>query len=154
MRNGGKTLKNLNLPLVLDPGQRDWTHFSVCLIVSLSLHFPSSPSSSLPLSSPLTPPPPPPPPSCCSPEDGEIHPEICRLFIQLQCCLEMFITEMLKSMCLLGVLQLHRKSTVTQKAQYYHAVTFQEKKMQDVLLLKTVSNNCSPWADVHDFSKL
>ncbi|XP_035631806.1 regulator of G-protein signaling 7-binding protein B-like isoform X2 [Oncorhynchus keta] len=43
------------------------------------------------------------------PEDGEIHPEICRLFIQLQCCLEMFITEMLKSMCLLGVLQLHRK---------------------------------------------
>ncbi|XP_054469098.1 regulator of G-protein signaling 7-binding protein B-like [Anoplopoma fimbria] len=42
-------------------------------------------------------------------EDGEIHPEICRLFIQLQCCLEMFITEMLKSMCLLGVLQLHRK---------------------------------------------
>uniref|UniRef100_A0A4W5NQZ8 Regulator of G protein signaling 7 binding protein b n=1 Tax=Hucho hucho TaxID=62062 RepID=A0A4W5NQZ8_9TELE len=43
------------------------------------------------------------------PEDGEINPEICRLFIQLQCCLEMFITEMLKSMCLLGVLQLHRK---------------------------------------------
>ncbi|XP_032395327.1 regulator of G-protein signaling 7-binding protein B [Etheostoma spectabile] len=44
-------------------------------------------------------------------EDGEIHPEICRLFIQLQCCLEMFITEMLKSMCLLGVLQLHKKRT-------------------------------------------
>ncbi|XP_049322340.1 regulator of G-protein signaling 7-binding protein B isoform X2 [Astyanax mexicanus] len=43
------------------------------------------------------------------PEDGEIHPEICRLFIQLQCCLEMYITEMLKSMCLLGVLQIHRK---------------------------------------------
>ncbi|XP_056147016.1 regulator of G-protein signaling 7-binding protein B-like isoform X2 [Lampris incognitus] len=43
------------------------------------------------------------------PEDGEIQPEICRLFIQLQCCLEMFITEMLKSLCLLGVLQLHRK---------------------------------------------
>ncbi|TSX03288.1 Complement component C6 [Bagarius yarrelli] len=43
------------------------------------------------------------------PEDGEIHPEICRLFIQLQCCLEMYITEMLKSLCLLGVLQLHRK---------------------------------------------
>ncbi|KAA0720005.1 B R7 family-binding protein [Triplophysa tibetana] len=42
-------------------------------------------------------------------EDGEIHPEICRLFIQLQCCLEMYITEMLKSLCLLGVLQLHRK---------------------------------------------
>lgn len=46
------------------------------------------------------------------PEDGEIHPEICRLFIQLQCCLEMYITEMLKSMCLLGVLQLHRKGEV------------------------------------------
>lgn len=44
-----------------------------------------------------------------SPEDGEIHPEICRLFIQLQCCLEMFTTEMLKSMCLLGELQLHSK---------------------------------------------
>ncbi|XP_019728249.1 regulator of G-protein signaling 7-binding protein A [Hippocampus comes] len=43
------------------------------------------------------------------PEDGEIHPEICRLFIQLQCCLEMYITEMLKSFCLLGSLQLHRK---------------------------------------------
>ncbi|XP_075885458.1 regulator of G-protein signaling 7-binding protein B-like isoform X2 [Nelusetta ayraudi] len=40
--------------------------------------------------------------SVSGPEDGEIHPEICRLFIQLQCCLEMFITEMLKSMCLLG----------------------------------------------------
>ncbi|XP_059213661.1 complement component C6 [Centropristis striata] len=49
--------------------------------------------------------------SVSGPEDGEIHPEICRLFIQLQCCLEMFITEMLKSMCLLGVLQLHRKRT-------------------------------------------
>ncbi|XP_057688752.1 regulator of G-protein signaling 7-binding protein A [Corythoichthys intestinalis] len=43
------------------------------------------------------------------PEDGEIHPEICRLFIQLQCCLEMYIAEMLKSCCLLGSLQLHRK---------------------------------------------
>ncbi|XP_003215883.1 regulator of G-protein signaling 7-binding protein [Anolis carolinensis] len=43
------------------------------------------------------------------PEDGEIHPEICRLFIQLQCCLEMYTTEMLKSICLLGSLQLHRK---------------------------------------------
>lgn len=43
------------------------------------------------------------------PEDGEIHPEICRLFIQLQCCLEMYITEMLKSFCLLGSLQLQRK---------------------------------------------
>ncbi|XP_043919794.1 regulator of G-protein signaling 7-binding protein isoform X2 [Protopterus annectens] len=43
------------------------------------------------------------------PEDGEIHPEICRLYIQLQCCLEMYATEMLKSICLLGSLQLHRK---------------------------------------------
>ncbi|KAL4630068.1 regulator of G-protein signaling 7-binding protein isoform X1 [Arapaima gigas] len=43
------------------------------------------------------------------PEDGEIHPEICRLFIQLQCCLEMYITEMLKSVCLLGSMQIHRK---------------------------------------------
>ncbi|KAM4879592.1 regulator of G-protein signaling 7-binding protein isoform 1-T1 [Sylvia borin] len=43
------------------------------------------------------------------PEDGEIHPEICRLYIQLQCCLEMYTTEMLKSVCLLGSLQFHRK---------------------------------------------
>uniref|UniRef100_A0A8C5N076 Regulator of G protein signaling 7 binding protein n=1 Tax=Leptobrachium leishanense TaxID=445787 RepID=A0A8C5N076_9ANUR len=42
-------------------------------------------------------------------EDGEIHPEICRLYIQLQCCLEMYTTEMLKSMCLLGSLQQQRK---------------------------------------------
>nr|XP_020639404.1 regulator of G-protein signaling 7-binding protein isoform X1 [Pogona vitticeps] len=47
------------------------------------------------------------------PEDGEIHPEICRLFIQLQCCLEMYTTEMLKSICLLGSLQLHRKGIET-----------------------------------------
>uniref|UniRef100_A0A8D0HFG3 Regulator of G protein signaling 7 binding protein n=1 Tax=Sphenodon punctatus TaxID=8508 RepID=A0A8D0HFG3_SPHPU len=47
------------------------------------------------------------------PEDGEIHPEICRLYIQLQCCLEMYTTEMLKSICLLGSLQLHRKGTET-----------------------------------------
>ncbi|CAO2592708.1 Regulator of G-protein signaling 7-binding protein [Lemmus lemmus] len=45
------------------------------------------------------------------PEDGEIHPEICRLYIQLQCCLEMYTTEMLKSICLLGSLQFHRKGT-------------------------------------------
>ncbi|KAM7077844.1 regulator of G-protein signaling 7-binding protein-like [Ciconia maguari] len=43
------------------------------------------------------------------PENGEIHPEICRLYIQLQCCLEMYTTEMLKSICLLGSLQFHRK---------------------------------------------
>ena len=49
----------------------------------------------------------------CRPEDGEIQPEICRLFIQLQCCLEMFVTEMLKSFCLLGVLKLHRRGTHT-----------------------------------------
>ncbi|XP_072564642.1 regulator of G-protein signaling 7-binding protein A isoform X4 [Paramormyrops kingsleyae] len=50
---------------------------------------------------------------CLAPEDGEIHPEICRLFIQLQCCLEMYITEMLKSVCLLGSLQIHRKGKET-----------------------------------------
>ncbi|MEE6509356.1 hypothetical protein FKM82_025735 [Ascaphus truei] len=43
------------------------------------------------------------------PEDGEIHPEICRLYIQLQCCLEMYTAEMLKSICLLGSLQHQRK---------------------------------------------
>ncbi|XP_063043096.1 regulator of G-protein signaling 7-binding protein A [Engraulis encrasicolus] len=43
------------------------------------------------------------------PEDGEIQPEICRLFIQLQCCLEMYITEILKSVCLLGSMQTLRK---------------------------------------------
>nr|XP_056704044.1 regulator of G-protein signaling 7-binding protein [Euleptes europaea] len=47
------------------------------------------------------------------PEDGEIHPEICRLYIQLQCCLEMYTTEMLKSICLLGSLQLQRKGMET-----------------------------------------
>ncbi|KAM9820809.1 regulator of G-protein signaling 7-binding protein B-like isoform 2-T2 [Neosynchiropus ocellatus] len=47
--------------------------------------------------------------SVSGPEDGEIHPDICRLFIQLQCCLEMFITEMLKSMCMLRVLQLQKR---------------------------------------------
>ncbi|XP_004058843.1 regulator of G-protein signaling 7-binding protein isoform X2 [Gorilla gorilla gorilla] len=47
------------------------------------------------------------------PEDGEIHPEICRLYIQLQCCLEMYTTEMLKSICLLGSLQFHRKGKET-----------------------------------------
>lgn len=85
-----------------------WLYLSSYL-PPLSLHLPT-PSSS----------------SCCSPEDGEIHPEICRLFIQLQCCLEMFITEMLKSMCLLGVLQLHRKSTVTITMLWCHT-TFIEK---------------------------
>lgn len=70
--------------------------------------------------------------SHCRPEDGEIHPEICRLFIQLQCCLEMFITEMLKSMCLLGVLQLHRKSTITHK-QDHSAATLQENKIRETL---------------------
>ncbi|XP_040977321.1 regulator of G-protein signaling 7-binding protein-like isoform X1 [Aquila chrysaetos chrysaetos] len=43
------------------------------------------------------------------PEDGEIHPELCRLYIQLQCCLEMYTTEMLKSIYLLGSLQFHQK---------------------------------------------
>nr|XP_023682162.1 regulator of G-protein signaling 7-binding protein A-like isoform X2 [Paramormyrops kingsleyae] len=43
------------------------------------------------------------------PEDGGIPLDICRLFIQLQCCLEMFITEMLKAACLLSSLQLYRR---------------------------------------------
>ncbi|XP_048876204.1 regulator of G-protein signaling 7-binding protein B-like isoform X2 [Brienomyrus brachyistius] len=43
------------------------------------------------------------------PEDGEIPLDICRLFIQLQCCLEMFITEMLKAACLLSSLQMYRR---------------------------------------------
>uniref|UniRef100_A0A4W4GNH7 Uncharacterized protein n=1 Tax=Electrophorus electricus TaxID=8005 RepID=A0A4W4GNH7_ELEEL len=51
------------------------------------------------------------------PEDGEIHPEICRLFVQLQCCLEMYLTEMLKSGCLLGSLQLHRRGGATGRSQ-------------------------------------
>lgn len=55
-----------------------------------------------------------------SPEDGEIHPEICRLYIQLQCCLEMYTTEMLKSICLLGSLQFHRKGTELQKYTDVH----------------------------------
>ncbi|XP_026117558.1 regulator of G-protein signaling 7-binding protein A-like [Carassius auratus] len=59
------------------------------------------------------------------PEDGEIHPEICRLFIQLQCCLEMYLTEMLKSVCLLGSLQLHRK------AKHYSRVAKVDNKKED-----------------------
>ncbi|XP_050973112.1 regulator of G-protein signaling 7-binding protein A [Labeo rohita] len=59
------------------------------------------------------------------PEDGEIHPEICRLFIQLQCCLEMYLTEMLKSVCLLGSLQLHRKG------KHYSGATKIDSKKED-----------------------
>lgn len=55
-----------------------------------------------------------------SPEDGEIHPEICRLYIQLQCCLEMYTTEMLKSICLLGSLQFHRKGIELHKYTNVH----------------------------------
>ncbi|XP_051508853.1 regulator of G-protein signaling 7-binding protein A-like [Myxocyprinus asiaticus] len=58
-------------------------------------------------------------------EDGEIHPEICRLFIQLQCCLEMYLTEMLKSVCLLGSLQLHRKG------KQYSGATKGDSKKED-----------------------
>ncbi|KAG7240862.1 hypothetical protein INR49_023436 [Caranx melampygus] len=70
------------------------------------------------------------------PEDGEIHPEICRLFIQLQCCLEMFITEMLKSMCLLGVLQLHRKRTDSEPR-----VDFRMDESSDVPILEDRSSS-------------
>ncbi|KAL2079545.1 hypothetical protein ACEWY4_025289 [Coilia grayii] len=51
------------------------------------------------------------------PEDGEIQPEICRLFIQLQCCLEMYIAEILKSVCLLGSMQTHRKGKMSSVLQ-------------------------------------
>ncbi|XP_034047521.1 regulator of G-protein signaling 7-binding protein B isoform X2 [Thalassophryne amazonica] len=69
-------------------------------------------------------------------EDGEIHPEICRLFIQLQCCLEMFITEMLKSMCLLGVLQIHRKRTDSEPK-----VDFRMDESSDVPILEDRSSS-------------
>ncbi|XP_012732955.1 regulator of G-protein signaling 7-binding protein B isoform X1 [Fundulus heteroclitus] len=71
------------------------------------------------------------------PEDGEIHPEICRLFIQLQCCLEMFITEMLKSMCLLGVLQLHRKTGTDSEPR----VDFRMDESSDVPILEDRSSS-------------
>ncbi|XP_063334981.1 complement component C6 [Pelmatolapia mariae] len=74
--------------------------------------------------------------SVSGPEDGEIHPEICRLFIQLQCCLEMFITEMLKSMCLLGVLQLHRKRTDSEPK-----VDFRLDESSDVPILEDRSSS-------------
>ncbi|XP_044000318.1 regulator of G-protein signaling 7-binding protein B-like isoform X2 [Gambusia affinis] len=70
------------------------------------------------------------------PEDGQIHPEICRLFIQLQCCLEMFITEMLKSMCLLGVLQLHRRGTESEPR-----VDFRMDESSDVPILEDRSSS-------------
>uniref|UniRef100_A0A674AXB7 Complement component 6, duplicate 2 n=1 Tax=Salmo trutta TaxID=8032 RepID=A0A674AXB7_SALTR len=79
------------------------------------------------------------------PEDGEIHPEICRLFIQLQCCLEMFITEMLKSMCLLGVLQLHRKGAIpisTRKDSYPEPrLDFKMDESSDVPILEEHSSS-------------
>ncbi|XP_014913980.1 regulator of G-protein signaling 7-binding protein B-like isoform X3 [Poecilia latipinna] len=71
------------------------------------------------------------------PEDGQIHPEICRLFIQLQCCLEMFITEMLKSMCLLGVLQLHRKAGTDSEPR----VDFRMDESSDVPILEDRSSS-------------
>uniref|UniRef100_A0A672QDF2 Regulator of G-protein signaling 7-binding protein A n=1 Tax=Sinocyclocheilus grahami TaxID=75366 RepID=A0A672QDF2_SINGR len=81
--------------------------------------------------------------TCCSPtnslpEDGEIHPEICRLFIQLQCCLEMYLTEMLKSVCLLGSLQLHRKG------KHYSGATKVDSKKEDssdIPILEDTSSN-------------
>ncbi|TKS84146.1 regulator of G-protein signaling 7-binding protein B-like isoform X1 [Larimichthys crocea] len=82
--------------------------------------------------------------SVSGPEDGEIHPEICRLFIQLQCCLEMFITEMLKSMCLLGVLQLHRKtaiSVLTKGTDSEPKVDFRMDESSDVPILEDRSSS-------------
>ncbi|KAM9841536.1 regulator of G-protein signaling 7-binding protein B-like [Aulostomus maculatus] len=81
--------------------------------------------------------------SVSGPEDGEIHPEICRLFIQLQCCLEMFITEMLKSMCLLGVLQLHRTRTESEPK-----MDFRVDESSDVPILEDRSS--SPIDFPHD----
>ncbi|TWW66788.1 B R7 family-binding protein [Takifugu flavidus] len=81
--------------------------------------------------------------SVSGPEDGEIHPEICRLFIQLQCCLEMFITEMLKSMCLLGVLQLHKKRTDSEPK-----VDFRMDESSDVPILEEQSS--SPIEFLHE----
>ncbi|CAL8281142.1 unnamed protein product [Boreogadus saida] len=81
------------------------------------------------------------------PEDGEIQPEICRLFIQLQCCLEMFVTEMLKSFCLLGVLKLHRRG----KDMYAEArLDFKVDESSDVPILDDSSssplfNHQDPW---------
>ncbi|KAG7272432.1 hypothetical protein CRUP_013186, partial [Coryphaenoides rupestris] len=72
------------------------------------------------------------------PEDGEIQPEICRLFIQLQCCLEMFVTEMLKSLCLLGVLRLHRRG----KDMYADPrVDFKVDESSDVPILDDCSSS-------------
>ncbi|KAM9735106.1 regulator of G-protein signaling 7-binding protein B-like isoform 2-T2 [Menidia menidia] len=69
--------------------------------------------------------------SVSGPEDGEIQPEICRLFIQLQCCLEMFIMEMVKSICLLGVLHHHKKSTDSDQK-----VEFRADESSDVPILE------------------
>ncbi|XP_014820601.1 PREDICTED: regulator of G-protein signaling 7-binding protein isoform X1 [Calidris pugnax] len=66
------------------------------------------------------------------PEDGEIHPEICRLYIQLQCCLEMYTTEMLKSMCLLGSLQFHRKA----KEHFTRMQQFREPAQKELLKIQ------------------
>ncbi|XP_028318544.1 regulator of G-protein signaling 7-binding protein B-like [Gouania willdenowi] len=75
--------------------------------------------------------------SVSGPENGEIHPEICRLFIQLQCCLEMFITEMLKSMCLLGVLQLHRERSDSEPPR----VDFRVDESSDIPILEERSSS-------------
>uniref|UniRef100_A0A8C5CYK8 Complement component 6, duplicate 1 n=1 Tax=Gadus morhua TaxID=8049 RepID=A0A8C5CYK8_GADMO len=90
------------------------------------------------------------------PEDGEIQPEICRLFIQLQCCLEMFVTEMLKSFCLLGVLKLHRRGVSFDvpcigKDMYAEArLDFKVDESSDVPILDDSSssplfNHQDPW---------
>ncbi|XP_061529348.1 regulator of G-protein signaling 7-binding protein A isoform X1 [Phycodurus eques] len=73
------------------------------------------------------------------PEDGEIHPEICRLFIQLQCCLEMYITEMLKSFCLLGSLQLHRKGK--DSCSFVPSVDKKTEESLDVPILEDTSSS-------------
>ncbi|TRY95811.1 hypothetical protein DNTS_035349 [Danionella cerebrum] len=80
------------------------------------------------------------------PEDGEIHPEICRLFIQLQCCLEMYLTEMLKSVCLLGSLQLHRRGKL-----YSGATKIDNRKedSSDVPILEETSSTPPDCSQMH-----
>ncbi|KAK0133399.1 Complement component C6 [Merluccius polli] len=90
------------------------------------------------------------------PEDGEIQPEICRLFIQLQCCLEMFVTEMLKSLWLQGALQLHRRGKDTYAEP---RVDFKVDESSDVPILDDSSSSPlnyhqEPWLVTTDMENI
>ncbi|XP_061673977.1 regulator of G-protein signaling 7-binding protein A [Syngnathoides biaculeatus] len=91
------------------------------------------------------------------PEEGEIHPEICRLFIQLQCCLEMYITEMLKSFCLLGSLQLHTKGKNEQFDENNSSASGRDHKAEDSsdvpILEDTSSSPADGPADIENIEK-